>query len=96
MPLCLLDRTPFYAESGGQVGDTGELAEQGVMFVVSDTQKFAGQFHGHVGTLTAGTLKRRRSVSSAPWITAAAQRPCSTTPPRTCCTPHCATCWAST
>jgi len=56
--IVFLDRTPFYAESGGQVGDTGQLAEQGVMFQASDTQKFAGQFHGHVGVLAAGTLKR--------------------------------------
>ena len=56
--IVLLDRTPFYAESGGQVGDTGQLAEQGVLFDVSDTQKLAGQFFGHVGTLTAGSLKR--------------------------------------
>ncbi len=54
----LLDRTPFYAESGGQVGDTGQLAEQGVLFDVSDTQKLAGQFFGHIGTLTVGSLKR--------------------------------------
>jgi alanyl-tRNA synthetase len=56
--VVFLDRTPFYAESGGQVGDVGQLAEQGVMLVVSDTQKLAGQFHGHIGTLTIGTLKR--------------------------------------
>jgi alanyl-tRNA synthetase len=56
--IVILDRTPFYAESGGQVGDTGQLAEQGVMFEVGDTQKLAGQFHGHVGRLTAGSLKR--------------------------------------
>ncbi|WP_147651410.1 alanine--tRNA ligase [Vulcaniibacterium gelatinicum] len=55
--IVLLDCTPFYAESGGQVGDTGRLAEQGVMFEVRDTQKLAGQFHGHVGVLTAGTLR---------------------------------------
>ncbi|WP_027081263.1 alanine--tRNA ligase [Luteimonas mephitis] len=55
--VVFLDRTPFYAESGGQVGDTGELDEQGVRFTVSDTQKYAGQFHGHVGKLVAGTLK---------------------------------------
>lgn len=56
--IVLLDRTPFYAESGGQVGDTGELDEKGVRFVVADTLKLAGQFHGHVGRLEAGTLRR--------------------------------------
>ncbi len=55
--VVILDRTPFYAESGGQVGDTGELDLQGVRFVVRDTQKYAGQFFGHVGTLDAGTLR---------------------------------------
>ncbi|MFC3715265.1 alanine--tRNA ligase [Luteimonas soli] len=55
--VVFLDRTPFYAESGGQVGDTGELDGQGVRFTVSDTHKYAGQFHGHVGKLAAGTLK---------------------------------------
>ncbi|QNP40323.1 alanine--tRNA ligase [Lysobacter terrestris] len=63
--IVFLDRTPFYAESGGQVGDVGQLAEQGVMFAVADTQKLAGQFHGHVGTLTAGTLKRGDHVVGA-------------------------------
>ncbi|WP_242106845.1 alanine--tRNA ligase [Luteimonas aquatica] len=56
--VVFLDRTPFYAESGGQVGDTGELDEQGVRFRVADTQKYAGQYHGHVGRLEAGGLKR--------------------------------------
>ena len=56
--IVLLDRTPFYAESGGQVGDAGELTGQGVGFLVRDTVKLAGQFHGHVGRLDAGTLKR--------------------------------------
>ena len=55
--VVFLDRTPFYAESGGQVGDSGELDEQGVRFAVADTQKYAGQFHGHAGKLAAGTLK---------------------------------------
>ncbi|MEO6364895.1 MAG: alanine--tRNA ligase [Luteimonas sp.] len=63
--IVFLDRTPFYAESGGQVGDTGELDEQGVRFEVRDTQKFAGQFHGHVGQLTDGTLKRGDRVVAA-------------------------------
>ena len=56
--VVILDRTPFYAESGGQVGDTGELDELGVRFIVADTQKYAGQFHGHIGRLQTGTLKR--------------------------------------
>lgn len=56
--VVLLDRTPFYAESGGQVGDVGELDGQGVRFVVTDTQKYAGQFHGHIGRLEAGALQR--------------------------------------
>ncbi|MGH8061425.1 MAG: alanine--tRNA ligase [Pseudoxanthomonas sp.] len=55
--VVILDRTPFYAESGGQVGDVGVLAEQGVKFEVSDTLKFAGQFHGHVGKVAAGSLR---------------------------------------
>ncbi|WP_454262043.1 alanine--tRNA ligase [Pseudoxanthomonas mexicana] len=55
--VVILDRTPFYAESGGQVGDTGVLAEQGVEFDVADTLKFAGQFHGHVGRVAKGDLK---------------------------------------
>ena len=50
-------QTPFYAESGGQVGDTGELSAAGVKLAVADTQKFAGQFHGHVGKLQQGAIK---------------------------------------
>ncbi|MBO1749370.1 alanine--tRNA ligase [Stenotrophomonas indicatrix] len=55
--IVLTNQTPFYAESGGQVGDTGTLSAAGVQLQVSDTQKFAGQFHGHVGKLTQGSLK---------------------------------------
>ncbi|KAF1702140.1 alanine--tRNA ligase [Pseudoxanthomonas kaohsiungensis] len=54
--IVFLDRTPFYAESGGQVGDTGVLAEAETRFAVADTQKFAGQFHGHVGRLEQGRI----------------------------------------
>ncbi|MCX7562826.1 alanine--tRNA ligase [Xanthomonadaceae bacterium XH05] len=60
----ILDTTPFYAESGGQVGDTGELSAGDVLFIVSDTQKLSGSYHGHVGTLKAGTLKVGDSVKA--------------------------------
>ncbi|PIW62493.1 alanine--tRNA ligase [Shewanella sp. CG12_big_fil_rev_8_21_14_0_65_47_15] len=53
--VVVLDVTPFYAESGGQVGDKGVLVAQGIEFVVNDTQKF-GQASGHKGTLTSGSL----------------------------------------
>ena len=62
--IVILDRTPFYAESGGQVGDTGRLLGEGFEFAVSDTQKLAGQFFGHVGTLSAGSLKRGDRLSA--------------------------------
>lgn len=53
----VLNQTPFYAESGGQVGDTGLLTGEGVKFRVSDTQKKAGDLFVHLGTVEQGTLK---------------------------------------
>ncbi|PBJ84466.1 alanine--tRNA ligase [Lysobacteraceae bacterium NML93-0399] len=63
--VVILDRTPFYGESGGQVGDTGVLMAGDVRFDVADTQKFAGQFHGHVGRVASGTLRRGGRVRGA-------------------------------
>jgi alanyl-tRNA synthetase len=56
--IVILDRTPFYAESGGQVGDIGLLGNESAQFRVSDTQKLAGQFFAHVGMLDGGSLAR--------------------------------------
>src|SRR5436305_6198075 len=53
----VLNQTPFYAESGGQVGDTGMLTGEGVKFRVTDTQKKAGDLFVHIGTVEQGTLK---------------------------------------
>ena len=53
--VVVLDQTPFYAESGGQVGDKGELKGANFSFAVEDTQKY-GQAIGHIGKLAAGSL----------------------------------------
>ncbi len=52
----ILDRTPFYAESGGQVGDVGVLSSATAQFAVSDTQKL-GAAHTHIGKLISGEIK---------------------------------------
>ncbi|QJY33238.1 alanine--tRNA ligase [Diaphorobacter sp. JS3050] len=54
--VVVLDRTPFYAESGGQVGDQGTIGAGSACFTVADTQKIKADVYGHHGTLEAGTL----------------------------------------
>jgi len=55
--VVVLNTTPFYAESGGQVGDQGTLSAEGVQFGVEDTQKIKADVFGHHGTQTQGSLK---------------------------------------
>ncbi|WP_127476331.1 alanine--tRNA ligase [Sulfurivermis fontis] len=62
--MVILDHTPFYAESGGQVGDKGLLSSAGAMFEVQDTQK-QGEAFGHIGVVRQGSLKVGDSVDAA-------------------------------
>ena len=65
--VVVLDRTPFYAESGGQVGDRGELTKGGVcltLFAVEDTQKVQPDVFGHVGEVKTGELRVGDTVAA--------------------------------
>ncbi len=55
--VIVLNQTPFYGESGGQVGDTGLMTSDGVRVRITDTQKKAGDLFAHIGTVEQGTLK---------------------------------------
>jgi alanyl-tRNA synthetase len=60
----ILDQTPFYAESGGQVGDRGQLVTASSCFEVEDTRKQGGAVFVHVGTVTEGVLRRGDHVTA--------------------------------
>ena len=63
--VVVLDRTPFYAESGGQVGDRGELSGVNGTFSVEDTQKIQAEVFGHKGELTTGRMRVGDRVMAA-------------------------------
>ncbi|MDP2247276.1 MAG: alanine--tRNA ligase, partial [Nitrosomonadales bacterium] len=62
--VVVLDSTPFYAESGGQIGDSGELRSNDGIFAVEDTQKIQASVFGHHGVLKTGTLRVGDNVSA--------------------------------
>ncbi|MDZ4099651.1 MAG: alanine--tRNA ligase, partial [Methylophilaceae bacterium] len=70
MGVVVLDDTPFYAESGGQIGDSGELRATDGIFAVEDTQKIQASVFGHHGTLKTGTLKVGDKVNARVDMTA--------------------------
>jgi alanyl-tRNA synthetase len=61
----LVNQTPFYGESGGQVGDAGTITADGLSATVTDTQKHLGKLHGHVATIDSGALKVGDTVKLA-------------------------------
>ncbi|MEL0586053.1 MAG: alanine--tRNA ligase [Candidatus Thiodiazotropha sp. (ex. Lucinoma kazani)] len=62
--MIFLDHTPFYAESGGQVGDMGTLEGKGVFFEVEDTRKQSGELFAHIGKLEEGNLSVGETVTA--------------------------------
>jgi alanyl-tRNA synthetase len=62
--VIVLDTTPFYAESGGQVGDEGVISTASAVFEVQDTQKIKADVFGHHGVLASGSLKVGDSVNA--------------------------------
>ena len=60
----ILDATPFYAESGGQVGDSGLILNELLRFEVKDTQKIKAAVNGHIGVVLSGSLKVGDSVTA--------------------------------
>ena len=92
----VFNQTPFYAESGGQVGDTGAMTGDGVRFAVTDTQKRAGDVFVHIVTVEQGALKAGTALDARRSITRAAAPSGKIIRRRICCTRRCARCLAIT
>ena len=63
--VVVLSKTPFYAESGGQVGDAGGLSASHATFVVEDTQKISADVFGHHGVVLSGELKVGEEIKAS-------------------------------
>src|SRR5207302_4189823 len=61
--VVILNQTPFYGESGGQIGDTGVMIADGIRFKVTDTKKYAGDVFAHIGTVEQGTVQPGTEVA---------------------------------
>ena len=63
--ILILDKSPFYAESGGQVGDQGVIKTENEQFTVQDTIKIKKNVFGHIGSLESGSLKCNEQVEAS-------------------------------
>ena len=88
--VLVLDRTPFYGEAGGQVGDTGTIRGDRFTFEVADTKK-ENDFTLHVGQVTEGVVTVNDAVLGTRSTPTAARRSAAPTPRRTSCTTPCTT-----
>ena len=89
-------RTPFYGESGGQVGDLGEISWASGKAVVTDTHKLPGDIFVHMAKVEAGETPGGGTRSNSRWTMRAAAIPNSITLPRTFCTRCSERCWGTT
>jgi hypothetical protein len=86
----LTNQTPFYGESGGQMGDAGSASNEGLRGAIEDTSKPLGRLHAHKATIESGEIKVGDAIHLSVDVDAAPQL-APTIRPRTCCTRRCAT-----